>query len=141
MVVTSIQNIPYTLVHEYSHDKADRLWGGYIEEYHESGKPCLGNTKFGLQSPVEFMANFLGDCDTRTLLCYVILKNFGFDVVILGSDEYGHSVLGISGNYRGSYVKQNGVRYYAWETTAVGYKPGVMSPDWKNMDFWSVDLD
>ena len=140
MVVTSIQNIPYVLVHEYSHKLADKLWGGYIEEYHEEGGECLGRIKWGLQSPVEFMSNFKGDCDTRAVLCYLILKDFGFDVAVLGSDEYGHAVLGISGNYRGSFVKKDGIRYYAWETTAIGYRPGVMAPDWSNMDYWTVDL-
>lgn len=140
MVVTSIQNIPYALVHEHSHEKADELWGGYIEKYHEEGGPCVENAKFGILSPVEFMSSFLGDCDTRAVLCYLVLKDFGFDVAVLGSDKYGHAVLGISGNYRGSFVKKDGIRYYAWETTAVGYRPGVLSPDWSNMNYWSVDI-
>ncbi|MFT4601767.1 MAG: hypothetical protein ACI857_001950 [Arenicella sp.] len=140
MVVTSIQNISYVLVHQYSHAKADRLWGGFYEEYHESGEACLENIKFGIQSPVEFMSNFKGDCDTRALLCYLILKDFGFDVAMLGSEEYGHEVLGISGNYRGSFLKKDGIKYYAWETTAVGYSPGVMSSDCSDMDYWTIDL-
>lgn len=140
MVVTSIQNIPYALVHSHTHDEADDLWGDFYKEYHESGEPCLENIKFGVQSPVEFMSNFLGDCDTRALLCYLVLKDFGFDVVMLGSDEYSHEVLGISGNYRGSFVKKDGIKYYAWETTAVGYRPGVMVPEWSDMDYWIVDI-
>ena len=140
MVVTSIQNIPYVLVHDYSHEEADEKWGGFIEEYHKSGDVCLEKIKFGLQSPVEFMCNFLGDCDTRVLLCYLVLKEFGFDVAMLGSTTYGHEVLGISGNYRGSYVKKDGIKYYAWETTATGYRPGVLSPDFSNMDYWFVDI-
>lgn len=140
MVVTSIQNIPYVLVHEYSHAKADRLWGGYIKEYHKGGRTCLEKIKFGVQSPVEFMCNFKGDCDTRALLCYMILKEFGFDVAMLGSETYAHEVLGISGNYRGGYVKHDGVKYYAWETTATGYSPGVLSADCSNMDYWTVDI-
>ena len=140
MVVTSIQNISYVLVHDHSHEKAEELWGEVYEEYHKSGKPCLENIKFGIQTPVEFMSNFKGDCDTRALLCYLILNEFGFNVAMLGSDEYGHEVLGISGNYRGSFVKKDGVKYYAWETTAVGYSPGVMASDWSDMDYWTVDI-
>ncbi|MBN4077556.1 hypothetical protein JYT25_00220 [bacterium AH-315-C20] len=140
VVVTSIQNIPYFLVHEYSHGTADLLWGGYIKEYHAAGDSCLEKTKFGVQSPVEFMSNFKGDCDTRSMLCYFILKEFGFDVAILVSEVYGHSVLGISGNYSGSYVKYEKTKYYAWETTAMGYSPGLLSFDQSNMDYWYVEL-
>jgi len=140
MVVTSIQNIPYALIHEYSHDEADSTWSDFDIQYHKDGKPCLDNVKFGLQSPVEFMSNFKGDCDTRSLLCYLILDDFGFDVAMLGSDEYTHEVLGISGNYRGSYVKKNAIKYYTWETTATGYGPGVMSTNCSDMDYWVVDI-
>lgn len=140
MVVTSIQNISYVLVHSRSHDEVDSLWGDFYKEYHQSGEPCLENIKFGVQSPVEFMSNFKGDCDTRALLCYLILKEFGFDVAMLGSDEYGHEVLGISGNYRGSFLKKDGIKYYTWETTAVGYSPGVLPSDRSDMDYWDVDI-
>lgn len=140
MVVTSIQDIPYVLVHELTHKEAEREWGGYITEYHETGGPCLDQIRYGIQSPVEFMSNFKGDCDTRAVFCYLVLTHFGYDVTVLASDIYGHAILGIAGNYRGKYVEYGGTKYYGWETTATGYEPGMMSPDCKNMKFWYVSL-
>ncbi len=140
MVVTSVQYIPYVLVHELTHQEAEDTWGGYIKEYHEGGGPCLDEIKFGLQSPLEFMANFQGDCDTRSVFCYLILSKFKYDVTVLASDVYGHAILGIAGNYRGKFVEYRGTKYYGWETTATGYTPGMMSSDCKNMNFWYVSL-
>ena len=139
MVVTSIQNIPYCLVHELTHAEADEQ-GGYIREYHQTGGPCLDQTKFGIQAPVEFMGNFKGDCDTRSLFLYYVLSKLGFKVVVLVSEEYGHSILGISGNYSGDYIIYNGLKYYAWETTNTGFTPGNMNPEVGNMRYWKVAL-
>jgi hypothetical protein len=139
MVVTSVQNIPYCLVHELTHKEADKE-GGYVREYHQGGGPCLDQTKFGLQAPVEFMGNFKGDCDTRSLFLYHILSKLGFKVVVLVSEEYGHSILGISGNYSGDYITYNGLKYYGWETTNTGFTPGNLNPEVGNMRYWEVAL-
>ena len=139
MVVTSIQNIPYCLVHELTHAEADKQ-GGYVLEYHQSGGPCLDQTKFGIQAPVEFMGNFKGDCDTRSLFLYYVLSKLGFKVVVLVSEEYGHSILGISGNYSGDYITYKGLKYYGWETTNTGFTPGNMNPEVGNMRYWEVAL-
>ena len=139
MVVTSVQNIPYCLVHELTHKEADKE-GGYVREYHQGGGPCLDQTKFGLQAPVEFMGNFKGDCDTRSLFLYYILSKLGFKVVVLVSEEYGHSILGISGNYSGDYITYNGLKYYGWETTNTGFTPGNLNPEIGNMRYWEVAL-
>ncbi len=140
MIVTSIQNIPYCLVHDLTHSEADRTYGGFITEWHQTGGPCLELIKFGLQSPTEFMGNFKGDCDTRSVLLYHVLTRLGYNVVVLASDQYGHAILGISGNYRGKAIAYNGLNYYAWETTYPGYEPGVLSDECGNMRYWYVAL-
>ena len=140
MVVTSIQNIPYYLVHDLTHREADIKYGGFIREYHQSGKPCLDQIKFGVQAPVEFIGNFKGDCDTRSLFLFHVLSKFGYNVVMLGSEQYSHCIIGISGNYSGDYVSYNGLKYYVWETTATGYTPGNISPECGNMRYWVVEL-
>ena len=140
MIVTSVQNIPYCLVHDLTHAQADRQYGGFITEYHQSGGPCLSEIKFGVQAPVEFMANLKGDCDTRSVFLYYILSKLGYSVVVLGSEHYSHAILGISGNYSGDCVKYNALNYYAWETTATGFTPGNLSPTVNNMDYWDVVL-
>ena len=140
MVVTSIQNIPYYLVHDLTHREADLKYGGFIREYHQTGKPCLDKIKFGVQAPVEFIGNFKGDCDTRSLFLFHVLSKFGYNVVMLGSEQYSHCIIGISGNYSGDFVSYNGLKYYVWETTATGYTPGNISPECGNMRYWVVEL-
>ena len=140
MVVTSIQSIPYCMVHDYSHEKAEKVYGASIANYHETGGPCLANVKFGLQAPAEFIATFKGDCDTRSLLLYYILSKFGYDCVVLGSTQYSHAILGISGPYNGDYITYKGMKYYGWETTAKFFTPGNLSPECNNMRYWQVVL-
>ena len=140
MIVTSIQNIPYYLVHELSHREADRLYGGFINEYHRTGGPCLPNVKFGLQSPSEFMGNFKGDCDTRSVLLYVVLNRLGYKTIVLASDHYGHAIIGVAGNYRGKALRYKGENYYTWETTATGFRPGVLSDECGNLEYWYVAM-
>ena len=141
MVVTSIQNIPYYMVHELTHDQADARFGETMRSYHRTGGPCLDQIKFGVQAPTEFMANFKGDCDTRIIFLYHILSNFGFPVVVLGSEAYAHAIIGISGNYRGDYITHQGLKYYVWETTSTGFTPGNISPTCGNMRYWDVLLE
>jgi hypothetical protein len=141
MVVTSIQWIPYVLVLEKPCDESI-YDGGFVTEYLMQGNPCLGGIKFGIQSPVEFMSNFKGDCDTRSVLCFLILDRFGYDAAVLVSEQYGHSIFGINLNIGGGdYIKHKGRRYYVWETTATGFKAGVIPPDCSNLRYWSVALN
>ena len=139
MIVTSVQNIPYCLVHEKSHEEADKD-GGYVRQYHREGGPCLANIKFGVQSPTEFVSNFKGDCDTRSLYLYHVLSELGYNVVVLVSKEYGHAILGINGNYSGDYISHNGLKYYVWETTNTGFSPGHLASSVSNMRYWKVAI-
>ena len=87
------------------------------------------------------MANLKGDCDTKTIFLYYILSKLGYSVAVLGSEHYSHAILGISGNYSGQHKKYEGLNYYAWETTATGFVPGLLPPDWSNMRYWNVLLE
>lgn len=140
MVVTSVQWIPYVLVLEKG-CKESIADGGFVTEYLMQGKPCLGNIKFGIQSPTEFMSNFKGDCDTRSVFCFMVLDHFGYDAAVLVSVAYGHAILGINMNVGGGdFVKHKGKRYYGWETTATGFSAGNLSPECSNMRNWKVAL-
>ena len=136
MVVSSVQWIPYVLILEKSCEESI-YEGGFVTEYLLSGKPCLGNIKFGIQSPVEFMSNFKGDCDTRAVMCFLVLDKFGYDVAVLISEKYGHAILGINlSSGGGDFVKFKGKRYYVWETTSIGYKVGNIPPECSNLRYW-----
>ncbi|WP_157607530.1 hypothetical protein [Runella limosa] len=136
MIVSCIQSIPYFLViadeaGEYMRRcEASGQTNNFAYQYLLARRPYIdGIIQNGVQSPVEFMYNLKGDCDTRTVLLYTVLSKFKYDVVILNSDVEGHSILGIniptgSGLY---YVELGtGKKYYVWETTAEGYQIGSL---------------
>lgn len=128
MVVAFVQDIPYEYV--VPEDcKGDET------------APCNGNVTLGLYSPVEFLGRMHGDCDTRTVLLYTLLRNFGYEPLILNSNEYLHSILALDVTSAGEDFEYKGRRYAYWETTNVGWLAGMLPPDMNNKDYWSVALD
>lgn len=140
MVVSCIQDIPYALVLQQSCHE-DFYEEGFIkEQLQRCPDCCLENTKYGVQAPVEFASNLKGDCDTRTIMLFTILSKFDYDVAVLGSLAYQHSILAINLPYSGIYKTINGKKYYVWETTATGFEPGILDPKLSNMNLWNVHL-
>lgn len=139
IIVSCVQDIPYVLVHSQSCTDA-RQGSDFVRDYHKRGKPCRENTEFGLLSPVEFTASLMGDCDTRTLLLYTILSHYQYDVVILNSDHYAHSMLGIQLPVSGKAFTHFGRKYYLWETTSSNWRAGQLPPDITNLSYWKVAL-
>ncbi len=141
IVVSFVQDIPYVLVHPYSCqyllDHSDQT---FIHEYHSAGKPCLADIKFGLQAPAEFAYNLAGDCDTRTVLCFTLLEKFGYKPVVMISESYGHSILGIDLPAPGQFKEYKGVKYRIWETTAKDFRIGQLPPEVGDMNYWEVAL-
>ncbi|MFN7540289.1 MAG: hypothetical protein ACK5RQ_09600 [Bacteroidota bacterium] len=139
MIVSCIQDIPYTLILDKTCNS--QLYDdAFIKKYIREGGNCEGNIKFGIYSPVEFSGNLLGDCDTRTLLLYTILSHFNYDVAMLGSDAYRHSILAINLPYPGVSKIIHGKRYVLWETTAPNMKPGEIPLEISNTENWQVNL-
>lgn len=139
VIVSLIQDIPYTLI---LNDACDaRIYNDeFISEYLRTGGECEGYIKYGLLSPVEFMASLAGDCDTRTLLLFTILNHYGYDVVMLSSELYRHSILGVNLPYNGMSKTINGSRYVVWETTQPGIPPGIIPREISDMRFWNASL-
>lgn len=140
MVVSFVQDIPYALVFQGNCLDPDAYEDTIKEILEECPECCIGNQKFGIQTPVEFLSNLKGDCDTRTMLIFAILKYFGYDVAILNSDFYLHSVIGITLPSTGSYKMYYGKKYYLWETTNKHYKIGQLPNHLKNINHWYVVL-
>jgi len=168
-IVSSIQSIPYTLLHVHSHKDAENpqtyinegapksvanAFANKIKNYHQRKKMlipldqvggCQENvTPNGFVSPIEMIMTQMGDCDTRTITLYLLLKSFGFDVIELVSDVESHAIIAINLPIAGGkvYYPFRGKKYYIWETTSKHY-PGT-HPDgvrymknWKN---WKVEL-
>jgi hypothetical protein len=123
MIVSMVQDIPYVAL---SPNNDCQSW------------PCNTNVALGLQTPNEFLYNLKADCDTRALLLYLTLRNFGYDAVILGSPAYQHAVIGIAIPAQGTYKMYQGKRYYVWETTSLGWQLGNISPNVSDMNQWFV---
>jgi hypothetical protein len=139
MITCFVQTIPYTLILE-NNCNANLYNDEFIKNYLMNGGQCEGYVKYGLFSPIEFMGNLKGDCDTRTLLLFTILSHYRFEVAILGSELYRHSVIGINLPYNGVNKIINGSKYYLWETTLKGLKPGMFPHEISEMRFWNVNL-
>ncbi len=126
-LVSMVQDIPYHYIMPESCD-------GHTDH------PCVPYQRFGILSPVEFLYQLTGDCDTRTVLLYSLLRNLNFHPVIVNSVEYGHSMLAIDIPTGGDYIDYRGQRFYFWETTATGWQPGMLPPDMNNVDYWNIAL-
>jgi hypothetical protein len=127
MIVAFVQDIPYQYV--------------LPEGCDEAGEACNANVRWGVYSPVEFMYHLKGDCDTRTVLLFTLLKNFGYDPLIINSMQYRHSMLALDIPGAGDEFNHKGRRYSFWETTNVGWLPGMLPPEMNNKDYWTVALD
>lgn len=142
VVITSIQSIPYTLVLS-SPDKCPYVLNrkNYISSCRalpERNGCCDNVEPLAVYSPVEFATKKTGDCDTRSLFAYTILKEMGFDVAIMVSRKESHSVLGIKSTLpkkRGNDLL--GKEYVLWELTNYGFRIG----DWIDGNDWEVALN
>jgi hypothetical protein len=142
VIVTMVQSIPYSLVLTESCDDPSVRNETMIRQMLDAGIPCRGPQPFGILTPVYFSTELNGDCDTRTLYLYAILKHFGYDVVILNSNQYQHSMLGLNvKNGNGTYKYYRGKPYYFWETTAKNQRLGRLARENGIVQFWNVVLD
>ncbi len=142
MITSCIQDIPYALILKGQCSPYD-VNDNSIKQLLIEGCDCKGLVPNGLQTPVEFMSNLKGDCDTRSLLLFVIFKKFGYKTLLLASEYYKHAIIAIhipNYNADGLKIKNNNEDYWVWETTARGIPLGVLSPEVDNMNLWSIYL-
>lgn len=167
-IVSSIQNIPYTLVHNYTHREAEnpqtymtrgtpslqanKLANTFKRLHTEMGaispleQPggCIGVIDYGMVTPVEMFVRKMGDCDSRATALYLVLKKLGYDVIELGSDLYQHALLGLNlpgANHGNIFYTYRGKKYYVWETTAFhpqGTRLGVHKEGTTYMSNWAA---
>lgn len=92
-----------------------------------------------LFAPLETLAKRFGDCDTKSILLYVILERMGIDCALMWSHHYKHAMLGIWVSDNGSYKTLKGKKYYFLETTFPGWHIGELPPDFRNKRYWYID--
>ncbi|MFT6126680.1 hypothetical protein ABXT64_06825 [Candidatus Marifrigoribacter sp. Uisw_064] len=140
MVVSCIQDIPYSFVFQNKCLPADSYEDSIKQVLVDCPDCCIGNIKYGIQNPVSFVQSLKGDCDTRTVIIYSILKHFNYDVAIVNSNFYRHSILGINIPSRGLYKLHNGKRYVLWETTGKYFEIGQLSKAFNDVTHWNIVL-
>lgn len=140
MVVTFVQDIPYALV--LQEDCNPSLYSDpFIRKYLSSkNADCNSFQKFGINTPIEFLVNLKGDCDTRTLLLYTVLSHYNYDVALMSSEHYSHSILGVNLPFEGLSFKASNQNYVLWETTSPNIKPGVIPNEISNLNNWRISL-
>ncbi len=140
LLVSFVQDIPYAVI--LPDDCNPNLYDDkFIKDYLNSENArCDGFEKFGINSPVEFMSNLYGDCDTRTLLLYTMLAHYGFDVALFSSEYYSHSIIGVNLPINGITYKYGNQRYVLWETTAPNIRAGILPKDISNINYWRISL-
>lgn len=140
MVVSCIQDIPYSFIFQEECLSADSYEPTIRTILKDCPDCCMGNVPFGIQNPVSFLQNLKGDCDTRTVIIYSILKHFNYDVAILNSTFYRHSILGINLPATGVHKKHYGKKYVVWETTAKYYPAGSLPSNFNDITHWNIVL-
>ena len=137
IVVAMVQHMPYSFVVDKPCSMiSDLSYRNMISR----GTECEDGVKAGLYTPLELVKKMKGDCDSRTLFIYTVLKKFNYDVVILNSDLYAHSIIGLNIPSQGRYKYHKGNRYYTWETTNKGWSLGVLPPNCTDIKYWYVVL-
>ena len=69
-----------------------------------------------------------------------IFSHYDYDVALLSSEFYGHSILGINLPISGTAYNYKNQRYVMWETTAPNCKPGVIPNEISNTNNWRISL-
>ncbi|HEX3935820.1 MAG TPA: hypothetical protein VHW43_14155 [Puia sp.] len=140
VVVSFVQDIPYALILDRECDPElyrDAFTRAYLESPNAA---CSGDQRFGIHTPVEFMATLLGDCDSRTLLLYTLLSHYGYDVAIFSSEVYSHSLLGVVLPLEGAAYTFHNKRYVLWETTTTQMPPGIIAAPFNTLSNWRISL-
>ena len=138
LIVSYVQHIPYSLLVGKTCKEAAK--NESVRMMLENGINCEENIYAGIYSPMEFIKNYKGDCDTRTVFLYTLMKNIGYDVVIMNSKYYKHSILGIRLASSGKYKRFRGQKYYVWETSNVGWGIGILPAQYSKLDKWNIIL-
>jgi len=140
MIVSFVQDIPYAIILENGCD-ASLYNDAFTRNYLLKNKgECDGNQRFGINTPIEFLTTLKGDCDTRTLLIYTILSHYNYDVALMSSEFYGHSLIGINLPIEGAAYIYNNQSYVLWETTTPNARPGEISNQISNLNNWRISL-
>ena len=99
-VLSFVQSLPYTL---------DDVTTGYDEF-----------RRYAIETLIEGG----GDCEDTTILVAAILRGLGEETALIFTP--GHIAIGVSGDFTGSSLTYNGIKYFYCETTGTGWTVGTL---------------
>ena len=99
-VLSFVQSLPYTL---------DDVTTGY-DEFRRYA--------------VETLIEGGGDCEDTTILVAAILRGLGEETALIFTP--GHIAIGVSGDFTGSSLTYDGIKYFYCETTGTGWTVGTL---------------
>ncbi len=93
---------------------------------------------FEILPPANVVAEKRGDCDSKSLLAHLLLREFGIDSVMLSSRAHGHAMLGIAIPAPGKRFSFGGRTYAFTELTAANSPIGHINPELTRPDDWKI---
>ncbi len=93
---------------------------------------------FEILPPASVVAEKRGDCDSKSLLAHLILRELGIDSVMLSSRAHAHAMLGIAIPAPGTTFKFGGRTYAFTELTAKSSPIGHINPELVSPNDWKV---
>ena len=95
---------------------------------------------FGLKPPPLVITTRKGDCDSKSLLLYMILNQLGIEAVMLSSKAHAHTMVGVPLPTQGTTFRWKDRKYSFAETTAKGATLGYLPPELASPNDWQVEL-
>lgn len=99
----------------------------------------LPDDPFGLKPPPAVVAERSGDCDSKSLVLYLMLEAAGIDAVIIGSTAHAHTMVGIALPAPGKTFTYKSRKYAFAEVTAIGSPIGHINPPLESPNDWRVE--
>ncbi len=93
---------------------------------------------FGVKPPSLVVKERDGDCDSKTLLAHMILRELGIESVLVSSDAHRHTMLGLALPSAGTTFTHRGRRYAFVEMTAKRAPIGYIDPRLLRPNDWHV---
>ncbi|TWI78007.1 DnaJ-like protein [Lacibacter cauensis] len=144
VLISAIQSLPYFLVLDRGCN--ENYQDDFTRNYLATCKTdcCIGNELFGVRTPIEFLSDLKGDCDTRSLLLYLVLKRYNYNVALLTSNYYKHALIAVNFtnevSRQGLNITIDDKIYYLWETTSSDLNYGEVSSSFNNLSYWNISL-
>lgn len=87
-------------------------------------------------SVIDSLTGTGSDCDSRSMLMCILLKQNGINTTLFISREYSHAVYGAELDAEGAKIEVGGKEFLLGETTVKNLKPGLIAQDQNDTEKW-----